>query len=176
MAQAAYPRSRVDSVHSKPQVQGGKHPLPAPVQRQKSQLFLRTGVEAVLSHPIQNPGVIPLIQRCFEQHPCPLLCLDHGSSGAWAGHEPSVGPSPFLCSSLDAGHPEYSGAIPCLVQGVQLCIRDNTGREQEQAEVGTDLLCNIQGSWSKSLPAWMCPNPCWWHLRCQGRLHGGRTP
>lgn len=42
--------------------------------------------------------------------------------------------------------------------------------------MGADLLCNIQGSWNKSVRAWMCPNPCWWHLRCRGWLHGGTSP
>lgn len=64
------------------------HSLPAPDQRQKSQLFPRSGVEDPLSCPIQSPGVIPLIQRCFEQHPLDLFCLEQDSSGAWAGHEP----------------------------------------------------------------------------------------
>lgn len=132
MVQAACPRSMVDPMHSKPQVQAGKRPLPAPGQRQKSQLFLRSGVESVLSLPIQSPGVIPLIQRCPEQHPLDLLCLEQGSMVVVHGLDvrhfecKSVGPSHFLCPSLDAEHPEYSGAIPCLVQGVQLCIRDNT--------------------------------------------------
>lgn len=85
MAQAACPRCKMDSMHSKPQVQGGKHPLPAPGERQKSQLFPRSGVESILSLPIQSPGVIPLIQRGFEQHLLDLLCLEQGSSGGWAG-------------------------------------------------------------------------------------------